>query len=62
MSFDDLERIYESLATALNGLDEPDRPVFLAELVLLLAEGLDHDRVETCIEDCLERRRTLHGR
>ncbi len=52
LPFDDLEKVYEHLATTLDELPEADESHFLAQLALALAHRVpDVDQVMAAIEE-----------
>ena len=55
MTFSDLERVYESVAIALDAIPQDKREVYLAKLVLVLAEqSADPAHVLQAIQACRE--------
>ncbi len=54
LQFDELENIYDELATAIDAAGPEQESVFLAKLVLSLAHEFgDAQRVSALIQDCL---------
>ncbi|MEZ5653442.1 MAG: hypothetical protein R3E87_23145 [Burkholderiaceae bacterium] len=54
LSFDELESLYDELATALDSVPEQRESVFLAKLVLSMAHEFGHaERVSALIRQCL---------
>ena len=54
LAFNDLENLYDELATAIDVVGPEQESVFLAKLVLSLAQALgDAPRISALIQDCL---------